>query len=78
MSQIEQARYKIAEWRENVEVRDYATSVMAEVEVTGTRQEATAQGVRLMTEYFGGNNFSKKNYSYGRTSDVAERHKNVK
>lgn len=61
MSNVEQAKYKIVESYDAVEIRDYAPMIVAEVAVIGKREEAIKQGFRVIADYiFGGNIPAKK------------------
>ncbi len=52
----EQPRYKVLEQVGNIEVREYAPMLMAEVDVTGDRGQAARDGFRILARYiFGGN-----------------------
>lgn len=58
VSNVEQARYTVAETRGNIELRDYAPMIVAEAEVSGERKEAIQQGFRMIADYIFGNNIS--------------------
>lgn len=61
MSNVEQAKYKIVESYDAVEIRDYAPMIVAEVVVMGKREETIKQGFRMIADYiFGGNIPAKK------------------
>ncbi len=61
MSHVEQAKYKIVESYDAVEIRDYAPMIVAEVVVMGKREDAIKQGFRMIADYiFGGNIPAKK------------------
>jgi effector-binding domain-containing protein len=61
MSDVEQAKYKVIESHNNIEIREYTPMIVAEVEVTGTREEAIKQGFRMIADYiFGDNTPAKK------------------
>ncbi len=60
MSQVEQAPYTVLESHGNIEVREYAPTIVAEVEVRGERMKALNQGFRLIANYIFGNNLSSK------------------
>lgn len=56
VSNVEQAKYTVLDARGNIELRDYAPMIIAEVEVSGQRKEAIVQGFRLVADYIFGNN----------------------
>lgn len=58
VSNVEQAKYTVAETHGNIEIRDYAPMIVAEAEVTGERKEAISQGFRIIADYIFGNNVS--------------------
>ncbi len=58
MSQVEQPKYKVLETQGNIEIREYAPMIVAEVEVRGERMKALNQGFRLIADYIFGNNLS--------------------
>ncbi|MFN7221592.1 MAG: SOUL family heme-binding protein [Burkholderiales bacterium] len=52
----EQPRHKVLEQVGNIEIREYAPMLMAEVDVTGDRGQAARDGFRILARYiFGGN-----------------------
>lgn len=53
---IEQPAYTLIEKRDGYEIRDYVPHLVAEVEVSGTRQQGINQGFRLLADYIFGNN----------------------
>ena len=55
-SNVEQARYKVVETQGNIEIRDYAPMIVAEVAVTGKREEAIKKGFRMIADYIFGSN----------------------
>jgi len=61
MSQVEQPKYKVLESQGEIEIREYAPMIVAEVEVRGERMKALNQGFRLVADYIFGNNLSSKN-----------------
>lgn len=61
MSQVEQAKYTVVEKHGHVEIRDYASLIVAQVEVSGDRQEAINQGFRMLADYIFGNNIATQN-----------------
>lgn len=56
MSNVEQAKYDVVEEQDNIEIRDYAPMIIAEVEVSGERKEAINKGFRLIADFIFGNN----------------------
>lgn len=60
MSNVETPDYKTLKKDGNIEVRQYAPTIVAEVTVTGLREDAIGDGVRLLADYIFGNN-TKKN-----------------
>jgi len=58
VSNVEQAKYSVADKVGNIEIRDYAPMLVAEVEVAGDREEAINQGFRMIADYIFGNNAS--------------------
>ncbi len=58
MSQVEQPKYTVLESEGNIEIREYAPIIVAEVEVHGERMKALNQGFRLIADYIFGNNLS--------------------
>ena len=60
MSQVEQPKYKVLESQGDIEIREYAPMIAAEVEVRGERTKALNQGFRLIADYIFGNNLSSK------------------
>lgn len=55
-----QPKYVIREKRIGYEIRDYASMIVAEVEVTGPRKETMNEGFRLLADYIFGNNTEQK------------------
>ncbi len=58
-SQVEQAKYKVITTEGNIQVRDYAPIIVAEVEVSGDRDKAINQGFRMIADYIFGNNLTE-------------------
>jgi hypothetical protein len=56
VSNVEQAKYTVVTTSDNIEIRDYAPMLVAEVEVTGDRKESINQGFRLIADFIFGNN----------------------
>lgn len=55
-SAVEQPKYQIVSAEKNIEIRDYAPMIVAEVDVTGERDVAIQKGFRLIADYIFGNN----------------------
>ncbi len=61
MGQYEEPRYTAtAPDENNIELRDYAPKIVAQVEVSGEREEAISQGFRMIADYIFGNNLPKE------------------
>lgn len=60
MSNVEQPDYKLVTSKENIEIRDYAPMILAEVEVSGERKQAISEGFKVLADYIFGNNTSNK------------------
>ncbi len=61
VSNVEQAKYDVVETHGNIQIRDYAPMIVAEVDVKGVRKEAISQGFRKIADYIFGNNAPKQN-----------------
>jgi len=61
VSNVEQAQYTVVETHDNIEIRDYAPVIVAQVEVSGDRKEAINRGFRIIADYIFGNNVSAQN-----------------
>jgi hypothetical protein len=55
-SNVEQAKYDVIVSAGNIEIREYAIHIVAEVTVSGERKVAINQGFRLIADYIFGNN----------------------
>jgi hypothetical protein len=60
---IEEPAYTIVEKRDGYEIRKYGPYIKAETAVTGSYQEATGQGFRIIADYIFGNNVAKESIS---------------
>lgn len=60
---IEEPSYTVIEKRDGYEIRKYAPYIKAETTVTGTYDEATSQGFRIIADYIFGNNTAKESIS---------------
>ena len=58
MSNVEQARYTVIDKSGAIEIRDYDRKIIAETEVSGTREDAIRQGFRIIADYIFGKNIS--------------------
>ena len=56
MSDVEQPNYEVLSSVDNIEIRQYAPMIIAEVDVQGKRKEAIGNGFRLLADYIFGNN----------------------
>lgn len=59
-SNVEQAPYKIVESHDSIEIRQYEPMIVAQVEVTGERQDAINQGFKILANYIFGENTSSE------------------
>ncbi len=59
VGQYSEPAYTASQTQNDIEVRDYAPMIAAEVEVTGERKEAIGKGFRLIADYIFGNNEPK-------------------
>jgi effector-binding domain-containing protein len=60
MSNVEQPKYTVAESYGDIEIRDYTPMIVAETEVTGTRELAISEGFRTIADYIFGNNINSR------------------
>ncbi|MBP6921333.1 heme-binding protein, partial [Candidatus Gracilibacteria bacterium] len=67
---IEEPSYTLVERGDGYELRDYAPYIVAEVEVSGNRDQSMRQGFRLLADYIFGNN--TKSTPIAMTAPVAE------
>ena len=56
VSNVEQPKYQVVESSGNIEIRDYAPMIVAEVDMTGERRDAIGKGFRIIADYIFGNN----------------------
>jgi len=56
VSNVEQPKYEVVESSGNIEIRDYAPMIVAEVDVTGGRRDAIGKGFRIIADNIFGNN----------------------
>lgn len=59
-SNVEQAKYDIVKAYNDVEIRDYAPSIVAQTRVSGDRKEAANKGFRIIADFIFGNNISSQ------------------
>jgi SOUL heme-binding protein len=57
---IEKPKYRVVQELQGIEVREYAPYLVAETEVTGTREEAGNAGFRRLASYIFGKNRGEK------------------
>jgi len=60
---LEEPAYSVLEKRAGYEIRQYEPYVIAETEVTGSFDEATNEGFRIIADYIFGNNTKKDSIS---------------
>ncbi len=56
MSQVNEPKHKVLSSDENIEIREYAPILVAQVSVTGERKNAISAGFRILADYIFGNN----------------------
>jgi hypothetical protein len=56
VSNVEQPKYQVVESSNNIEIRDYAPMIVAEVDMPGERRDAIKKGFRIIANYIFGNN----------------------
>ena len=56
VSNVEQPKYQVAESSGDIEIRDYAPMIVAEVDIPGERGDAIRKGFRIIADYIFGNN----------------------
>ena len=56
VSNVEQPKYQVVESSNNIEIRDYAPMIVAEVYMPGERRDAIGKGFRIIADYIFGNN----------------------
>lgn len=57
-SKVEQPKYNVVESDADIEIRNYAPMIVAEVEFSGERNDALGRGFRAIADYIFGNNSS--------------------
>lgn len=68
---IEEPAYKVLEKKNGYEIREYAPYILAQTTVTGSYDEATSKGFRIIADYIFGNNTKKE--SIAMTTPVLEK-----
>lgn len=63
MSQVNEPKFKIVESNGNLEIREYAPILVAQVIVEGERKEAISKGFRILADYIFGNNVPRQKIS---------------
>lgn len=67
---IEEPEYVVVEVKDGYEIRKYAPYIVAATSVSGTYDEATSQGFRIIADYIFGNNIKRE--SIAMTAPVLE------
>ena len=60
VSNVEQPKYIVVETDGNIEIRDYEPVIIAETDVTGTREVAIREGFQIIADYIFGNNLASR------------------
>jgi effector-binding domain-containing protein len=61
MSNVEQAKYTTVKEEKNIDLREYAPMILAEIEVSGERKPAIQEGFKKLASYiFGSNSLNQK------------------
>lgn len=63
VSSVEQPKYQVLSSEDQIEIREYNPTIVAEVTVQGDRKEAINQGFRRLADYIFGNNTNNNNIS---------------
>lgn len=75
-SRGERPKYQVVLTKGDIQIRDYAPMIVAEVETTGKREDAISQGFKILAGYiFGGNKSSSK---IAMTAPVSQKRVNKK
>tara|TARA_B110000438_G_C15775670_1_gene633932 strand:+ start:582 stop:1220 length:639 start_codon:yes stop_codon:yes gene_type:complete len=61
MSDVEIPKYKIIHAEKNIEIRSYDPMIIAEVKITGEREDAIGDGFQQLADYIFGNNSVQHN-----------------
>ena len=62
----EEPPYTVLHHFEDIEIRRYKSSIVAETAVTGTRQESSYKGFRILADFISGANVSKKQTAHSK------------
>ena len=60
MSDVETPDYEVVKSEGDIQIRQYAPMIIAEVQMTGKREDAIGNGFRLLADYIFGNNIAKQ------------------
>ena len=60
MSDVETPNYEIVRSQDAIEIRQYDPLIIAEVQMSGEREEAIGDGFRLLADYIFGNNIASQ------------------
>ena len=60
MSNVEAPNYDVVTVENNIEIRQYAPMIVAEVQIDGKREDSIGEGFRLLADYIFGNNIAKQ------------------
>lgn len=71
VSNVEQPKYEVIAADNKIEIRDYVPMIVAEVEVSGERDQAISDGFRIIADYIFGNNLSSRKVAM--TAPVTQR-----
>ena len=71
MSRVETPAYEVIKSQGKIEIRQFRTMIVAEVQVQGERADAISKGFRLLADYIFGNNTTRQNIAM--TAPVQQR-----
>ena len=60
LSNVEQPKYTVVKKERNIEIRNYPSMIVAQVDVSGERETALREGFRQIANYIFGNNLSSR------------------
>ena len=60
MSNVEAPNYDVVTVENNIEIRQYAPMIVAEVQIDGKREDSIGEGFLLLADYIFGNNIAKQ------------------
>ena len=60
MSDVETPNYEIVKSQDAIEIRQYEPMIIAEVQMSGKREDAIGDGFRLLADYIFGNNIANQ------------------